>query len=115
MTSDHYHHVAGDIEATTALAIGTALANVPHSKLEISSEVAFAGDNFDFAIYPSRRGPQVTKEFLVGGNIWLPLAEARALLARMCAALHECGIAYALELEVDQTTHETELMTNAPR
>jgi len=107
------HHVSGDIVAATASAIGGALSAIPHTRLEISSEVAFEGDAFDFAIYPSRRpsrsAPEGGEDFLVGGNIWLPVEQARELVAAIGAALDRRGLRYELELAIEQNASETEI------
>jgi hypothetical protein len=94
------YHVAGDIEATTARAIGDALAALPHDKLEVWSEVAIDGPDWDFAIYPTRK-VDGGEDFLVGGNIWLPLDRARELVRAIGALLDRAGLRYELELTVD--------------
>lgn len=103
------HHVSGDIVAATASAIGGALSAMPHTRLEISSEVAFEGDAFDIAIYPSRSAPEGGKDFLVGGNIWLPVEQARELVAAIGAALDRRGLRYQLEFAIEQDASATEI------
>ena len=103
------HHVSGDILAATASAIGGALSSIPHTRLEISSEVAFEGNAFDIAIYPSRAASERGEDFLVGGNIWLPVEQARDLVAAIGAALDRRGLRYQLEFAIEQKLSATEI------
>lgn len=82
---------------------------MPHTRLDISSEVAFEGDAFDIAIYPSRSAPEGGKDFWVGGNIWLPVEQARGLVAAIGAALARRGLRYQLELAIEQKLSGTEV------
>ena len=107
------HHVSGDIVASTASAIGGALSAIPHTRLEISSEVAFEGDAFDIAIYPSRSAPEGGEDFLVGGNIWLPVEQAREFVAAIGAALARRGLRYQFELASEQEVSATETTKHA--
>jgi len=103
------HHVSGGILAGTASAIGGALSAIPHTRLEISSEVTFEGDAFGFEIYPDGAAPEGGKDFLVGGNIWLPVEQARALVAAIGAALQRRGLRYEFEFAIEQNASETEI------
>jgi hypothetical protein len=101
------HHVSGDILAGTASAIGGALSAIPHTRLEISSEVTFEGNAFGFEIYPSwqrpsRPAPEGGQDFLIGGNIWLPVEQARELVTAIGAALERRGLRYQFELAIEQ-------------
>jgi hypothetical protein len=107
------HHVSGDIVASTASAIGGALSTMPHTRLEISSEVAFEGDAFDIAIYPSRSAPEGGEDFLVGGNIWLPVEQAREFVAAIGAALARRGLRYQFVLAIEQDVSATEMTKHA--
>lgn len=106
------HHVSGEIVASTAAAIGRSLSVIPHTRLEISSEVAFEGDAFDLAIYPSRSADEGGEDFLIGGNIWLPAEQARSLVAAISAALDRGGLRYELDLAIEQDVSATETTKN---
>jgi len=109
MSDDDGHHLSGDILASTAAVIGGALSGFPHTRLEISSEVAFEGDAFDLAIYPTRSATDGGEDFLVGGNIWLPIQQARDLVAAIGAALERQGVRYEFELAIGQDVSITEV------
>jgi hypothetical protein len=113
MSDDEGHHLAGDILAASASAIGNALAPIPHTRLEISSEVAFEGDAFDVAIYPTHSAPEGGEDFLVSGNIWLPSEQARDLVAAIALALERSGVSYQLELAIGQDVSATEVTRHA--
>lgn len=107
------HHVSGGILATAASAIGGALSVVPHRRLEISSEVTFEGDAFGFEIYPDGAAPEGGEDYLVGGNIRLPVEQARELMAAIGTALQQRGLHYELELAIDQDASTTETTKHA--
>jgi hypothetical protein len=107
------HHVSGGILAATASAIGGALSAMPHTRLEISSEVTFEGDAFGFEIYPDGAAPEGGKDFLVGGNIWLPVEQAREFVAAIGAAMERRGLRYQLELAIEQDVSATEMTKHA--
>jgi hypothetical protein len=94
------YHVAGYIEATTARAIGDALAALPHRRFEVWSEVLIESADWGFAIYPTRTVAG-GEDFLVGGNIWLPVDAAREVVRAIGALLDRAGLKYQLELTVD--------------
>jgi hypothetical protein len=107
------HHLSGEVVASTAATIGRSLSAIPHTRLEISSEVAFEGDAFDIAIYPSRSAPEGGEDFLIGGNIWLPAEQARSLVAAIGAALDRGGLRYELDLAIEQDVSATETTKHA--
>jgi hypothetical protein len=103
------HHVSGDISPPRRLRSVARFRAMPHTRLEISSEVTFEGDTFDIALYPSRSAPEGGKDFLVGGNIWLPVEQAREFVAAIGAALDRRGLRYQLEFAIEQKLSATEI------
>jgi hypothetical protein len=99
MTDENAMRVSGDLLATSAAAIGAALAPVfPTATVEVSTEVAIEADTLSFAIYPDRDAPEGGSDFLVSGNLWLESDAARETLQAITAALSRANIACSLEL-----------------
>jgi hypothetical protein len=96
---DQSFHIAGDIRATTADVVATALPTVPTGRIEVSNEVAFEGDYFDVAIYPDRPAGAGGYNFLVSGNAWMSEGDVHAWLRLITDAFDRVGIIYHFELQ----------------
>jgi hypothetical protein len=117
MNDEDALRISGDLLATTAAAIGSALAPVfPLAEIEVSTEVEIDSDVVGVAIYPDRKAPEGGNDFLLGGHLWLERDEAHALLDMMASALARANIAYVLELSRNgQPSEHREVRSDQPR
>jgi hypothetical protein len=100
-------HFAGDVLATTAVQIATALRSLPDSELRVTDEVEVDGQGYSFSVYPTGHAPEGGSDFLVGGNCWMNVNDAREVLRLIATQLDRAELLYQLELSVDGKDERT--------